>query len=501
MATFTAPLEHKAPQNSDLERTVLGLIILDNRHFQDIAVLQQIPDLLGKVKDYWAGITEETKKAFETQTKYFSSALQFQLQLQDKLARVSGQGLTGSNKSVFDIEADKKELALTKELIATLDAARTAKSHLSSKDIDKPTIVDLLKEASQAADLLGVSLGFPDININAAEKTFREQAGKFADELIAVGDQAKQTQQELALVTIPTTTAAAGRERLKEQEEAAKKLHEAVKSLATAYRALNDEEEKYSISASRAAFEVTKGLEAAIPLQDIMKQQLQDISDKMVFQVGLQVARGKSLEAWRAEIAQMDDAIFAASHPRFELMKTLNQSLTSSFDSMFSDIALGTRGLSQAFESMAASIAASVLQTVAKMLILGPLLRALSGLLGAFAPTSAIPLFGGRGLPLGPGDFAVGPPHAGGGPVMPNVAYMTGELGPELFVPRTAGTIIPNSGLGGAQIINRVNVINQTSSPVSAQIGKSVFNGKEYVTNVILQDFASNGPIRRALGS
>jgi len=39
-AAFTAPLEHTAPQNSDLERTVLGLIILDNRHFQNAAALQ-----------------------------------------------------------------------------------------------------------------------------------------------------------------------------------------------------------------------------------------------------------------------------------------------------------------------------------------------------------------------------------------------------------------------------------------------------------------------------
>lgn len=37
-----------------------------------------------------------------------------------------------------------------------------------------------------------------------------------------------------------------------------------------------------------------------------------------------------------------------------------------------------------------------------------------------------------------------------GGPVMANRAYMVGERGPELFVPKSNGGIVPNHGLGGA---------------------------------------------------
>jgi phage-related minor tail protein len=39
---------------------------------------------------------------------------------------------------------------------------------------------------------------------------------------------------------------------------------------------------------------------------------------------------------------------------------------------------------------------------------------------------------------------------ASGGPVSPGGAYVVGEQGPELFKPSSAGTIIPNSALGGA---------------------------------------------------
>ena len=36
-----------------------------------------------------------------------------------------------------------------------------------------------------------------------------------------------------------------------------------------------------------------------------------------------------------------------------------------------------------------------------------------------------------------------------GGPVMKNKPYIVGEDGPELFMPKTAGNIIPNGQMGG----------------------------------------------------
>jgi hypothetical protein len=45
------------------------------------------------------------------------------------------------------------------------------------------------------------------------------------------------------------------------------------------------------------------------------------------------------------------------------------------------------------------------------------------------------------------------PGMASGGPVAGNSPYIVGEVGPELFVPNSSGTIIPNGQLGGAQTI------------------------------------------------
>lgn len=65
-------------------------------------------------------------------------------------------------------------------------------------------------------------------------------------------------------------------------------------------------------------------------------------------------------------------------------------------------------------------------------------------------------------LPSLTGQFGVGPTgFADGGSPPVGRASIVGERGPELFVPRTAGTIIPNhalSSLGGSQVVNNYNI-------------------------------------------
>ena len=46
-----------------------------------------------------------------------------------------------------------------------------------------------------------------------------------------------------------------------------------------------------------------------------------------------------------------------------------------------------------------------------------------------------------------------------GGPVSAGVPYMVGERGPEMFVPGSSGTVIPNNRLGGgAAVINHITI-------------------------------------------
>ncbi len=68
---------------------------------------------------------------------------------------------------------------------------------------------------------------------------------------------------------------------------------------------------------------------------------------------------------------------------------------------------------------------------------------------------------------------------ADGGPVSSNTPYIVGERGPELFVPRSAGSIVPNGQLlGGATIINNITVNGavdrRSAQQIAAQTGLAV---------------------------
>jgi len=58
--------------------------------------------------------------------------------------------------------------------------------------------------------------------------------------------------------------------------------------------------------------------------------------------------------------------------------------------------------------------------------------------------------------------------------------------------------VIPKGqAAGGANV--EVNVINQTGRPVDAEKGQTEFDGEKYITNVVLKDIHSYGPMRNAI--
>ena len=77
-------------------------------------------------------------------------------------------------------------------------------------------------------------------------------------------------------------------------------------------------------------------------------------------------------------------------------------------------------------------------------------------------------MFGTRANPYQPAAMAGVPGYADGGSPSVGQASIVGERGPELFVPRTAGNIIPNhalSGMGGTTMVtnNYINAIDTKS--------------------------------------
>lgn len=86
------------------------------------------------------------------------------------------------------------------------------------------------------------------------------------------------------------------------------------------------------------------------------------------------------------------------------------------------------------------------------------------------------------------------PGRAGGGPVASGHAYVVGELGPELFIPDAAGSIIPNSGLLGMSPASMGRSGNTYQITIQAGIGDPREIGRQVVEVVKAYERAS-GPV------
>lgn len=156
-------------------------------------------------------------------------------------------------------------------------------------------------------------------------------------------------------------------------------------------------------------------------------------------------------------------------------IKSAADSISTAFSQSFKDIITGATSAQEAlanfFNSIASSfadLAAELIKEYIKLQIIGLIKNFFpgGGLVGAtnfsgvFSnPTAATGfnagVFGGPSLLSG---------RASGGPVSANTPYIVGEKGPELFMPRNSGTIIPNNAMGGGSTNVVVNVDASGSS-------------------------------------
>jgi phage-related minor tail protein len=114
-----------------------------------------------------------------------------------------------------------------------------------------------------------------------------------------------------------------------------------------------------------------------------------------------------------------------------------------------------------AMKSMAKSVVDSLIKMLVQKYIVDAAFGAISGAItGGVTSTT---------------DFnAAGPmqPRAIGGSVQNGSPYMVGERGPELFIPNSQGSIVPNSRMGGGGVtVNQtINVSTGVQQTVRAEI-------------------------------
>jgi hypothetical protein len=130
--------------------------------------------------------------------------------------------------------------------------------------------------------------------------------------------------------------------------------------------------------------------------------------------------------------AQYKEATDAINGLKDELkeVKTLGQELGPIFESAFENALIGGKK----FKDVLSSIGQDIAKLFLRKSITEPAAQSLGKLFEGF---NLFKLFGAR---------------ASGGPVGAGKTYLVGEEGPELFTPKSAGTVMPNGSFGGGAV-------------------------------------------------
>jgi hypothetical protein len=119
-------------------------------------------------------------------------------------------------------------------------------------------------------------------------------------------------------------------------------------------------------------------------------------------------------------------------------MQHITRNAADGMTDAFVDFFNGTEG---GFKNLGLSIAREIEQIVVKMLVVAPIMRMIGSLIGGIGGGGA---FGG----IASAFMNYGGAHASGGTAPGGKVSLVGERGPELIVPKTSSTVIPNDKLG-----------------------------------------------------
>jgi hypothetical protein len=160
----------------------------------------------------------------------------------------------------------------------------------------------------------------------------------------------------------------------------------------------------------------------------------------------------EDLEKFWAETAAGVRKVREEADPLRDIARDLGLTFSSAFEDA---IVLG-----KSLQDVLKGIGQDIIRIIARETVTKPIAGAVMSVIG--------PLLKGI-FPGGGGGKAAGGPVSGGQP------YLVGERGPELFVPGTSGTVVPNHAIGGNVTVNvAVDARGQTGSGDPAQAGRTI---------------------------
>ncbi|MCA3072822.1 MAG: phage tail tape measure protein [Rhodocyclaceae bacterium] len=160
----------------------------------------------------------------------------------------------------------------------------------------------------------------------------------------------------------------------------------------------------------------------------------------------------------RAEADQVIADLFGTAQAQTNDASRAARDLGLTFSSAF-EAAIGG---SKSFRDILKGLESDLLRLGTRRLVTEPLLNGIESIFGGATGGGAGGGFSNIFSSI-VGAFGFGGARAAGGPVSAGMGYLVGEKGPELFLPRQSGSIVPNGAMGGATIVFNVSTPDANS--------------------------------------
>ena len=239
-------------------------------------------------------------------------------------------------------------------------------------------------------------------------------------------------------------------EKLREEAEAAKELATQLDRAAdAALRRIADEDraEQDADSANERDVEAIKN--AIDPTRQLYKEleRVRELTAAGILPQDVGNAR-------QAQILSKVDEVISPVPDKIKETDDAARQLGLTFSSAFEDAVIGGKKVSEVLQGLG--------QDIARIFIRKAVTEPLAG----FAATAFKGLLG----------------FANGGDPPVGVPSIVGERGPELFVPKTRGTIVPNGGFGGATVVQNISVSGEVSRvDIANAVGIAVAQAKREI--------------------
>ena len=330
-------------------------------------------------------------------------------------------------------DIDRMEVELQSRVFAAANIAR----QLEGVNAEIAALPQVFRQPDGAMDTSGGFGGLDPARQSAAEDALRARRDRLQQELRDFQGDALRFERDLARlrglqlgIIADGTNATPGTlrdERTERPERVAMGVEDVQGFLAARTADLTRQFDAYNQAVNLS----TAGLEGATPVLAEYARQQELLTTLLEAGIITEAQFGEEVERTSERLREQIEE----TQRRTERTSQFANQLGFSFSSAFEDAILKGKSFSDVLKGLEQDIARVIIRSA----ITAPLGNAIAGGVQSFMPT-----FGGA--------------RADGGPVTGGMAYLVGERGPEIVVPRGSGTVIPNDRIGGPSISQTFNI-------------------------------------------